>query len=96
MSWFYAPFIGNKPASTVVNGHRVVVVSPDPSNMADGLAVFGADRIKRLKIGGSETERFQALQRFSKRARGSVVVAPPDVEMVEVVENLKHELPWLQ
>jgi len=96
MAWFYAPFLGNKPAFTVVNGHRVVVVAHEPERLAESLAIFGADRVKRLKAGESEEEKVQALQKFSKRARGSVVVAPPEAGMPEVMNNLKSELPWLQ
>lgn len=96
MSWFYAPFIGNKPASTVVNGHRVVIVSHEPDRLAESLTMFGADRIKRLRAGESEQEQISALQKFSKKARGSIVVAPPEAGMFEVMKNLESELPWLQ
>ncbi len=96
MSWFYAPYIGNRPASTVVNGHRVVIVSKEPDRLAESLTMFGADRVKRLRGGDSEEETLTALQKFSKKARGSIVVAPPEAGMSEVMKNLESELPWVQ
>ena len=96
MKRYFVPYSGEKPASVLINGHRMVILSPDRETMEEGLALIGADNVKAIKGGESEDEERSALQQFAAKAHAGVVIAPSSVGVQDILRNLEAELPWLQ
>jgi hypothetical protein len=92
---FFVPYAGKKPASLEINGHRVIILSHDPALLKEGLGLMGADRLQRVRSGDSEEEQERILDRLARKVDGGVVVAPSDINLAEVIRNLKSELPWM-
>lgn len=96
MTRFYVPYVGRKPAAMSINGHRLVLVSLDADSAEDTVELLGADRVKKVEVGGSQAEQSERLDKVARLAKGGVVVVPPEVELGEVIKNLESQLPWLQ
>ncbi len=92
---FFVPYTGKKPASVCVNGHRLVILSSERDTIEDELDLFGADRIKKVRLGSSELEQERALGKIARQADGGVVIAPAGVGIRDVLKNLESELPWV-
>jgi hypothetical protein len=95
MSSFYVPYTGKKPATTVVNGHRLVILFDDKEAVESNLEHFGADSIKKFSVKRGIKEDV-VLERIAKRANAGVVVAPGSVQLSEILHNLEAQLPWIQ
>jgi hypothetical protein len=96
MDNFFIPYSGKKPASVVINGHRLVILSHDKAILEDDLDLLGADRIKEISSGTSDVEHDKLLGKIAKQVDGGVVLAPSGVELRDILNNLKSELPWVQ
>ncbi len=92
---FFVPYTGKKPASVSINGHRLVILSSERDTIEDDLDLFGADRIKKVRLGGSEVEQERALGKIARQVDGGVVIAPAGVGIRDVLKNLESELPWV-
>lgn len=91
----YVPYTGRRPASVMINGHRLVILSHEPGPLEDSLDVIGADRIKEF-VPTNDREAEEQLNKIAKSGKAGIVIAPPELEMEEVIRNLESELPWLQ
>lgn len=96
MTTFYVPYSGDKPAAISVNGHRLVLLSRDKGAFEDELELIGADSIKVLASGNSQTDEDIVFNKLAKSLRAGVVIAPGDLPLEDVIRNLKVQLPWLQ
>lgn len=95
METLYAPYLGNEPATIVVNGHRVVVLSADQSALEERLELFGGDSVHPLDE-VSDVTADDAIQRLSEAAHAHVVVTPHEATVEDVLRSLEESLPWLQ
>jgi len=96
MDNFFVPYIGKKPASVCINGHRLVILSHEKDILEDELDLLGADSIKKVKGIGSELDQEKLFGKIARQIDGGVVIAPEGVGLRDVLKNLESELPWLQ
>ena len=96
MKNFYVPFAGEKPAALTINGHRLIFLSTDRSSFHESLPLVGADRVRRLRGGATKAAQEKLLSKLAKSSQAGVVLAPAHVELQDLINNLKHELPWMQ
>jgi hypothetical protein len=95
MNAYFMPYAGEEPATVLINGHRVVLVSRDPEQLEAELESVGGDRICALdedEYGGEE----QLLTYFAQTTKAHVVMTPTEVPLAAVIEGLERELPWIQ
>ena len=95
MDKLYVPLSGKAPVKIEVNGHQVVLVSPDHDALVRGLGLLGGDSVLEFDPTrfGSPTEALEELSDVTGHAH--VVLAPVALEVPELLENLRHSLPWL-
>lgn len=96
MDKFFVPYTGKKPALVCINGHRLVILAEEKDTLEEDLDLLGADRVKRVKVTGSDQEQEQLLGRIARQVDGGVVIAPSGVGLRDVLKNLENELPWFQ
>lgn len=95
MKEYFIPYSGNAPAYVFINGHKLIILSGDSSVIGDGLPVLGADRVRKVYSGETKEEENAFLNGLASKISAGVVVAPNDVEMEDIIQNLETELPWL-
>ena len=96
MKSLFVPFSGGKPKSVTVNGHRLLILSPDKDTLQDGLTELGGDSVKRIRTGPDRDSRQRILNKLARKIDGGIVLAPSDTRMSDVIRSLESELPWLQ
>lgn len=96
MTKLFVPYLGNSPAPIVINGHRLLIVSPQKSTLTDWLPLFGGNRVRTLPEVNTEIEKERQLSQLAERSNAGIVVAPQEVEVEELLKSLENELPWLQ
>ena len=95
MATFYVPFAGDRPASLSIKGHRLVILTRTKGTLQDGLPLVGAERIDKVRSPKSKEAELQTLTEIGRKANSGIVVAPPDLDMSDVIKNLEAQLPWL-
>jgi hypothetical protein len=96
MNNFFVPYTGKKPALVNINGHRLVILAEEKDTLEEDLELLGADRVKAVKVAGSESAQEQLLGKIARQVDGGVVIAPSGVGLRDVLKNLETELPWFQ
>ena len=96
MDNFFVPYIGKKPASVCINGHRLVILAHEKDMLEDDLDLQGADSVKKFKTKHSEDEHEKLFGKIARQIDGGIVIAPEGVGLRDVLKNLESELPWLQ
>ena len=96
MDKFFVPYMGKRPASVFINGHKLVILSSEKDVLEGDLELLGADRLKRVKCGEQDGEQERVLGKIARQVDGGVVIAPGGVELRDIIKNLESELPWLQ
>jgi hypothetical protein len=96
MNNFFVPYTGKKPALVNINGHRLVILAEEKDMLEEDLELLGADRVKKVKVEGSESEQEQMLGKIARQVDGGVVIAPSGIGLRDVLKNLESELPWFQ
>lgn len=98
---FYVPYSGGKPLAVSINGHRLVIMSTQTSEDEER-AVFeaaarelGADALERIGAGRTEVDQERVLTQIARSADAGVVIAPAQVSLSAVIENLRNQLPWV-
>ena len=94
MSHFFIPYTGASPAAVSIKGHRFVILSREKFPFEDSLDLIGADSVRELE-GGTSRDEEGFLDELAKKIDAGIVVAPSDVDLSDVIENLETELPWL-
>lgn len=93
---FFVPYVGERPASLTINGHIILILGQERENMMDGLEVIGGDHIEELQVGDSQEEQATTLNQIAQSTHAGVVIAPGDVELGDLIQSLKGQLPWVQ
>lgn len=96
MGQVFVPYSGRRPAPLDINGHRVLILGQERDSVEGGLELFGADRVKAVRLGDSQEEQDEKLRHMAQVVGGGVVIAPTDIELPELIENLRTQLPWIQ
>jgi hypothetical protein len=96
MNNFFVPYTGKKPALVNINGHRLVILAEEKDTLEEDLELLGADRVKAVKVAGSESAQEQLLGKIARQVDGGVVIAPSGIGLRDVLKNLETELPWFQ
>ena len=96
MSSIFVPYSGRRPAAMSINGHRVIILGQDRGSIEENLPLIGADRVKEVNGGETLEEQSVALNKIAKSIKGGVVIAPGDVAVEELIDNLRGQLPWVQ
>ena len=95
MKDLFVPYTGKRPAAVWINGHRLVILSHDRVILEEDLNLLGADRLKTIKVGTNQIEVDKVLGKIAQEVDSGIVIAPPNVELKDVLRNLESELPWL-
>lgn len=96
MDNFFVPYIGKKPASVCINGHRLVILAQEKDMLEEDLELLGADSVKKFKTKHSEQDQERLFGKIARQADGGIVIAPEGLGLRDVLKNLESELPWLQ
>ena len=96
MNNFFVPYTGKKPALVNINGHRLVILAEEKDTLEEDLELLGADRVKTVKVAGSNSDQEQLLGKIARQVDGGVVIAPSGVGLRDILKNLETELPWFQ
>jgi hypothetical protein len=96
MDNFFVPYTGKKPASVLINGHRLVILTHDKDVLEDDLDLLGADRVKKVTVSSADVDQDKFLGKIARQVDGGVVIAPSGVDLRDVLKNLESELPWVQ
>ena len=96
MNNFFVPYTGKKPALVNINGHRLVILAEEKGTLEEDLELLGADRVKTVKVAGSNSAQEQLLGKIARQVDGGVVIAPSGVGLRDILKNLETELPWFQ
>jgi hypothetical protein len=94
MASLYVPYHGEKPAAFVVNGHRVVLISPEKEVAVECLEQVGADSVYEVQL-DSINEQEEFFGRLAASVNGGVVIVPVGTDFHQVVSELEGQLPWV-
>ncbi len=89
------PYAGEAPATVLINGHRVVLVTRDSDQLESDLESVGGDRVCAIDETEFDSEE-QLLTYFAQTTNAHVVMTPSEVSLSVVLEGLERELPWIQ
>lgn len=78
----------------MINGHRLILLSPNRQALEDELELVGADRVERLEV--NKTTEKQILGELAENAKSGVVMLPSQATIPAVIASLESELPWVQ
>jgi hypothetical protein len=95
MKKFYIPYVGKKPFSTVINGHRLVMLAEDKSSFAEEMVSVGIDKVKVVKVEDSENAETELFIKLANKHNAGVVIIPPELGCQQLIEALQVELPWM-
>lgn len=94
MRHVYIPYIGSEPAFINVKGHNFIILSRDPKTLAEELELIGADHLRQIAY-QSDIDEDENLDELARLINGAIVIAPEDVAVMELLDSLADELPWL-
>ena len=95
MQKLYIPYSGSGPTQIEVNGHRVVLVSPDHEVLARGLEVLGGDALHEFDADQFETPEEVVAELSDVTGNAHIVLAPAQLEITDLLESLRLNLPWV-
>ncbi len=96
MSNYFVPYVGKRPAATLINGHKLLILAQEESVFAENLNLLGADRVKKVRFGDSKEEEQLKLTKIAKSVNAGLVIAPSEIGVEDVIKNLESQLPWIQ
>lgn len=95
MEQLFLPFSGNLPATIEINGHRLLLLSHDRSQLEDHLDLLNAESV--CAVADDESVDVEAAVLGAAQAsHADVIITPEDIEMPEFLEALKNTIPWTQ
>ncbi|MCB0336814.1 MAG: hypothetical protein KDD62_10935 [Bdellovibrionales bacterium] len=94
MKNIYVPYAGVEPAVVSIKGHNLLILCRDLGRFSNCLEMIGADNVKQMEIACVEDED-EHLDSLAHIVQGAVVIAPDDMEVMDLLVNLESELPWL-
>ena len=89
----FAPYVGKNPAPVSINGHLLLLVSSEKSRLKQSLGIIGGDRIRAITT--SEGEEQRVFNELAQQSNAGIVMVSNDIEIEELLQNLRNELPWL-
>jgi len=92
MGIFFAPYINDCPAPVEINGHRLLILTPERDNIREALPSLGGDEIREIFLGADETK---VLADLALSVNAGVVLTPPGMTISTMIKNLENELPWV-
>lgn len=95
MEPIFVPYAGTHPATIDINGHRLVILSQEREQLEDCLELLGGDHVFEVDQTNFETSE-EVLQGLAEESKARLVVTPLDVEIPQVLEQLRINLPWPQ
>lgn len=97
MTTLYIPYFNDRPVSIQVNGHNLLILTSDEESLLAS-DVFDVEYALPMEDDSykSEEELEEALGSLAEQENVGIVIAPPEVALEDIVENLKVQLPWLQ
>ena len=97
MATLYIPYCNDKPVSIEVNGHTLLILCPDEDILLfnDVLDAEYALPLDDDHI-ANESDLEAKLGTLAHNEGAGVVIAPAEVPLEELVENLRDQLPWIQ
>ncbi len=96
MNKYFVTCEDGKPASLLINGHRLVIISSDPGDLEDHMELLGGTTLAELGDMETPDEEDPRLLELATSVDAGVVVAPDDIDVSELIRNLEDELPWIQ
>lgn len=95
MSIFFVPYFDNTPATIEVNGHKLLIVASDSEDLQQEMSSIGAEEIREVIVEKEDEEIPAALADLAADIGGGVVLTPPGVRPLEMIDSLVKELPWI-
>lgn len=95
MANYWVPYAGRTPATLCINGHRLIILSEEEGLFDGTLPLVGADHLERLGNDSTGDDE-SALNALAEETRCGVVVAPTDIAVTDIIDNLRAQLPWVQ
>ena len=95
MSALFIPYLGNRPATIDVNGHRIVILAEERAQLEECLEAVGAERVFEVDPETFRTTE-EAVNGIAEATHARVITAPPDVNLLQLLDGLKYALPWVQ
>lgn len=92
MTKIFVPYEHNRPASIIINGHRLLILATSREEIESDLSAVGADEVRQVELVGDETE---ALAELGASVQSGVVVTPPGISIGDLMHSLQEELPWV-
>ena len=97
MATLYIPYSNDKPVSIEVNGHTLLILCPDEdsllvSEILDAEYALPVDQEEFV----SDDDLEALLGTLAQQEGAGIVIAPPEISLEVLVENLKDQLPWIQ
>lgn len=94
MAQLFAPYKGSRPKVVEIKGNRLIIVARDEEVFdPDSLEAIGADGVRQVRVDGSEEF---ALFKLSSQYNSGIILASSDLELSQVLNGLRSELPWIQ
>jgi hypothetical protein len=91
----FVPYKGKAPATVMINGHRLVILSADKDDLEENLTLVGGTRLRKLRTGSSPEEEQARLHRLAEEVQGGIVIAPHELPVPQVLKSLEEQLPWI-
>jgi hypothetical protein len=92
---FYIPYAGRHPAIVDINGHRLVILAREREQLEEYLDLVGGDQV--FAVNEESFDSTDALfEGLANEAHAQIVVTPEEIEIPQVLEQLRHALPWSQ
>ncbi len=95
MSVFFVPYFDDVPATIEVNGHTLLIVASDSDDLQEEMSFIGANEIREFIVEKEEEEIPEVLADLAADIGGGVVLTPPGVRTLDMIDDLVRELPWI-
>ena len=96
MATLFMPYCDGTPALLDINGHKLLVLATEDTDLDLLSDASGADEYRRIEIDDSSTEvREYALAQIAGDVEGGVVIAPAGVSPGMLISELGEQLPWV-
>ena len=89
------PYQNDVPVAVEVNGHQLVILTTDEEALLSSDAIVADYALPVTEPAENEEELEEMLVRLAETQKAGIVVAPSEISLEAVIDNLKQELPWL-
>lgn len=97
MGSVFVPYSGdNTPAAIEIKGHRLLILSTKASDLRKDLKRLGGTNIRKIELSAEIEQQNAVLAQLAESAGSGVVITPPGVSLLAMIDNLERQLPWVQ